>query len=88
MSSDTRPKVYLVEGQMMLSHDKFPEWHKFKVFVRSVKERDALERVYSELGSRHKLKRYHIRILSVKEIPLEQVTDAHILSLAEATRVK
>lgn len=88
MNSDVRPKVYLIEGQMMLSHDKFPEWRKFRVFVRAVKEKDALEKVYSELGSRHKLKRYHIKVLSVKEVPLEQVTDAHILSLAEATRVK
>ncbi len=79
-------KTYLVRGRMLLSHDKFPEWRKFQVYVRAVKPEHALEKVYSELGSRHKLKRYHIKIDEVKEVPLEEVEDLHILQLAGLTK--
>lgn len=76
-------KVFRVSGKMLLSHDKFPEWRKFSVHVRALKPEHAIEKVYSDLGSRHKLKRYHIRIEKVEEIPLEEVEDLNILRLAE-----
>ncbi|MFP3171552.1 MAG: 50S ribosomal protein L18Ae [Acidilobus sp.] len=88
MSEAAKVKVFVVEGRMLLSHDKFPEWHNFKVFVTALKEKDALEKVYSDLGSRHKLKRYHIKVQNVREASLDEVTDAHILSILGATRVK
>jgi len=78
-------KTYLVEGEMLISHDKFPEWRKFRVYARGLKPEHALEKVYSELGSRHKLKRYHIRIKEVREVPLEEVDDLHIIQLAQLT---
>ena len=79
-------KVYLVEGRMLLAHDRFPEWRKFEIYVRGLKPEHALEKVYSELGSRHKLKRYHIKIEEVREVPLEEVEDLHILQLAQLTK--
>jgi len=79
-------KTFLVKGRMLISHDRFPEWRKFEIYVRGVKPEDAVEKIYSELGSRHKLKRYHIRIDEVREVPLEEVEDLHILQLAELTR--
>lgn len=79
-------KVYLVKGRMLLSHDKFPEWRKFAIYVRAVKPEHAVERVYSELGSRHKLRRRHIRIEHVKEVPLEEVDDLHVQRLARLDR--
>lgn len=79
-------KVYRVTGEMMLSHDKFPEWRKFTVYVRAIKPEHAVEKVYSDLGSRHKLRRYHIRIRSVDEVPLEEVDDLQIHRLAALTR--
>jgi large subunit ribosomal protein LX len=53
-----------------------------------LKPRDALERVYSELGSRHKLKRRHIRVASVREVPLEEVDDMRVLKLAGLNRIE
>jgi large subunit ribosomal protein LX len=79
-------KIFQVNGEMMLSHDKFPEWRKFSVYVRALKKEHAIEKVYSELGSRHKLKRYHIKIKEVKEVPLEEVEDLNIIRLAELTK--
>jgi len=39
------------------------------------KPEHAKERVYAELGSRHRVKRYHVKIISVKEIPVEEITN-------------
>ncbi|MGC8573086.1 MAG: 50S ribosomal protein L18Ae [Caldisphaera sp.] len=80
-------KVYLVKGKMMVAHDKFPTWSKFEIYVRGMKKEHAIERVYSELGSRHKMKREHIKIESVEEIPLEYVSDPSLLKLLEINGV-
>jgi len=76
-------KTYRIRGRMLLSHDRFPEWRSFTIYVRALKPEHALERVYSELGSRHKLKRYHIKIEEVKEVPLEEVEDLNVIRLAQ-----
>ncbi|MEM0497664.1 MAG: 50S ribosomal protein L18Ae [Acidilobaceae archaeon] len=80
-------KTYLVEGQMLISHDKSPEWRKFRLYVRAVKPESAIEKVYSQLGSRHKLKRSHIKIISIREVELDEVEDLRILKLANLDKV-
>ncbi|WFO75843.1 50S ribosomal protein L18a [Desulfurococcaceae archaeon MEX13E-LK6-19] len=79
-------KIYRIEGYMLISHDRNPTWQKFVKEVTAVKESDALEKVYSELGSNHKLRRRHIRITSVKEITPDEVTDPAILQILKLTR--
>lgn len=74
-------KVYRIIGKMLLSHDHFPEERIFRMEIPAVSEKDALERVYSELGSRHKLKRSHIKIIEIKEIPPEQVLSPYVKKL-------
>jgi len=54
--------------------------------VRALKPEHAIEKVYSDLGSRHKLKRYHIRIENIEEVPLEEVEDLNIIRLAQLER--
>ncbi len=44
------------------------QWQKFKKVVEAHNERFALEKVYSLLGSNHKVKRHLIRIESVKVV--------------------
>ena len=80
-------KIFKISGKMLLSHDRFPEWRKFSVYVRALKKEHALERVYSELGSRHKLKRYHIKIEEVREVPLEEVEDLNIIRLSKLEKL-
>ncbi len=79
-------KTFKVSGKMLLSHDKFPEWRKFTIYVRALKKEHAIEKVLSELGSRHKLKRYHIKIEEAVEVPLEEVEDLSIIRLAQLTK--
>jgi len=57
-------KVYRVIG---LKRDLF-EWTEFKKYVVARSEADARERVYSLMGSNHKLKRNLIRIREVVEV--------------------
>jgi large subunit ribosomal protein LX len=45
----------------------------FKKEVIAVKQEHAIEKVYSELGSKHRAKRFQIKILSVEEIKLEEI---------------
>ncbi|NPA04589.1 MAG: 50S ribosomal protein L18a [Crenarchaeota archaeon] len=79
-------RFYRVKGRMLLRHYKNPEWRKFTIDVRAVKPEHAVEKVLSELGSRHKVKRYHIVIESVEPISPEELEDMNLLRLAELKR--
>jgi len=79
-------KIYRVSGKMLIRHDRLPTWQKFSIEVRALKPEDAIEKVLSELGSRHKLRRRHIRIEEVKEISLEEVTNPQVRALAKLER--
>ncbi|ALL00515.1 50S ribosomal protein L18Ae [Pyrodictium delaneyi] len=79
-------KFYLVEGKMLIRPHKMPEWWKFRKYVRALKPEHAVEKVLSELGSNHKIKRYHIKIERVVEVPAEEVPDRSLVALASLTR--
>ena len=40
----------------------------FRKEVRALKPEDAVEKIYMELGSKHRVKRFQIRIVGVEEI--------------------
>jgi large subunit ribosomal protein LX len=45
-------------------------------FVRELlaeKSEHAVERVYCEIGSRHRVRRFHIKIISSEEISVDQI---------------
>ncbi len=71
-------KNYRIEGEMLIGG----EWQKFVFETRALKPEHALERMYSELGSRHKLKRAHIRVKSIQEIPPDELRNPYIRSIA------
>lgn len=71
-------KIFRVTGKI----DK-PNWKtSFSKEVRALKPEHAVERIYKELGSKHRAKRFQIKILKVEEISLEEVTDLTIKKLA------
>ncbi len=45
----------------------------FKKEVIATKSEHALEKVYAELGSRHRVKRFHIKIIRVEEVPPDKI---------------
>ncbi|HIQ03952.1 MAG TPA: 50S ribosomal protein L18a [Desulfurococcales archaeon] len=83
----TEVKVFRVIGEMLISHDKLPRWQKFVKDVRATKPSEAIELVYSLLGSNHKVKRRHIKIHEVKEIPVEETKSLQILALHKLDRI-
>ena len=56
-------KKYRIQGEIMKKH--FFEALTFNKLVSAAKEKHAIERIYAELGSRHRAKRYEIKIQSV-----------------------
>lgn len=47
----------------------------FKKELRAMKQEDALERLYKEIGSKHRAKRFQIKIVKIEEIKPEEVKD-------------
>ena len=63
-------KTFRVQGEIMKKH--FFEPLTFNILVAATKEDHALERIYTELGSRHRAKRHEISITSVSEEEQEE----------------
>ena len=63
-------KVFRVKGEIMKK--QFFEPLTFNKLVSATKEEHAVEKVYSEMGSRHRAKRNQISISSVEEEQLEE----------------
>jgi len=53
----------------------------FQKEIRALKPEEAVERVYKEIGSKHKAKRVQIKVLMVEEISFEEVTDPTVKKL-------
>ncbi|MCC6058289.1 MAG: 50S ribosomal protein L18a [Desulfurococcaceae archaeon] len=68
-------KVYRITGFMLIGQDKYPQWAKFVKEIRALKPEHAIERLYSELGSKHKVKRANIKIVDIVEIKPEEAED-------------
>lgn len=70
-------KVFRVTGEIKKPNLKTS----FEKEVIAVKSEHAVEKVYAELGSRHRAKRFHIKIVSVEEVPLEKIANPLIRKL-------
>jgi large subunit ribosomal protein LX len=62
-------KVFRIKGEIQKPN---LETSFVKEFV-AVKPEHTIEKVYAELGSRHRAKRFQIKILSVEEIKPEEI---------------
>ena len=78
-------KVYRVAGYMYLYRSG--ERRKFVIEVPAIRPEHAVERVLSELGSRHKLSRAHIKLVEVVEIPENEVSTPHVAELLRLERL-
>jgi large subunit ribosomal protein LX len=58
-------KVFRVTGRITKPNFRT----KFQREVRAVKAEDAVEEILKNLGSKHKVKRFYIKIEEVEEIP-------------------
>ena len=65
-------KVFKVTGEILKPNLKTS----FKKEIVADKSEHAVEKVYAELGSKHRVKRHHIKITSVEEIPSGQTDNS------------
>lgn len=64
-------KAFVVRGTFRMARD----WTRFAKEVAADTPEAAIERVLSDLGSKHGVKRYLVQVKDVIPIPLEQVQD-------------
>lgn len=62
-------KVFRVTGEILKPNLKTA----FKKEIVAEKPEHAVEKVYAEIGSKHRVKRCHIRISSTEEVPPDQI---------------
>jgi len=66
-------KVFRISGE--IRKPQLLEPMRFSVEIPALNAQQALERVYSEMGSRHRAKRFQIKILRVEELKPEEIRD-------------
>jgi large subunit ribosomal protein LX len=79
-------KIFRVSGQIAK-----PNWKtNFQKEIRALKAEEAKEVIYAELGSRHRAKRFQIKIVTVEEVKPEDIQDPMLrkMVLGEARSVK
>jgi len=64
-------KVFRVTGEIFKPNLKTT----FAKEVIADKNEHAVERVYTEIGSRHRVKRHHMKIIKVEEVPPEEIVN-------------
>ena len=62
-------KVFKVTGEILKPNLKTS----FRKEIVAEKAEHAVEKVYAELGSKHRVKRHHIRIVNVEEVPQDKI---------------
>jgi large subunit ribosomal protein LX len=70
-------KVFRVVGKITKPNYKTD----FRKEIRALKPEDAVEKVYKEIGSKHRAKRVYIKVLKVEEIGVDEVTDLAVKKL-------
>ena len=75
-------KIFRINGEISR-----PDYQtSFTKEVRAMKPEDAIEKVYTEIGSQHRVKRVHLKILSIQEIQLDEVKNIIVRKLSENGR--
>lgn len=64
-------KIFRISGKILKPNLETS----FEKEAIALKPEHAVEKIYAELGSKHRVKRHHIKILRVEEIKPEEVKD-------------
>lgn len=70
-------KVFRVTGEILKPNLKTS----FSKEIMAEKPEHAKEKVYCELGSKHRVKRFHIKITSVEEVSPENIENSLLKKL-------
>ena len=72
-------KVFRVVGRIIKPNYQTS----FRKEFRAMKAEEAVERVYKEIGSKHRTKRFQIKILSVEEVSTEEIESPLMRKITE-----
>jgi len=75
-------KIFRVQGEIRKPNFKTS----FIKEIRALKTEDAVDRVYKDVGSKHRAKRFQIKILKVEQISPEEATDPIVKKLTLGER--
>ncbi|MFP3872029.1 MAG: 50S ribosomal protein L18Ae [Candidatus Aenigmatarchaeota archaeon] len=75
-------KIYRVKGKFRMGRRK-GDWQRFSKEVISDSEEEAIEIIFSLLGSKHRVKRTNIKLYEIGEVDEEEVEDHLIKSKLE-----
>jgi len=59
-------RVFQIKGDLRKGGENLP----FHKEVRAVKKEDAIQHLYAEMGSKHKARRFEIKINSIEEVSI------------------
>jgi len=76
--SEVKVKTFRVTGKIVKPNLQTT----FRKEVRALKPEGAMEIIYKEIGSKHRAKRFQIRITNVEEIKPEEIENSAIKKLA------
>jgi large subunit ribosomal protein LX len=71
-------KIFRVSGKIT----KVGLRTKFQKEVRALKPEDAVEKIYKEMGSKHRIKRFEIKNINIEEISVEDAKNPVIKKLS------
>ncbi|MFX1285385.1 MAG: 50S ribosomal protein L18Ae [Promethearchaeota archaeon] len=77
MKSDISVKIFRISGFFKQRRETTP----FSKELCAITEEQAKDKLFSEFGSRNRLKRRQIRIISIDEISPKEITDPFIQKL-------
>ncbi|HYB92793.1 MAG TPA: 50S ribosomal protein L18Ae [archaeon] len=75
-------KIFRIKGEITEPKMRMT----FTKELMATKPEDVAEKIYAEIGSRHKIKRHFIQISEIKEIKPEEVEDVTIRKLFGARK--
>ena len=71
-------KIFRVKGEIRKANYQTS----FQKEVRGLHPKDVLEKIYTEFGSRHRVKRNQIQIIQIEEITLDEIEDPVVKKLS------
>jgi large subunit ribosomal protein LX len=72
-----KTKIFRIQGKFMMGNKYKP----FTKELKAINEEDIQEKIYSDFGSRHGIKRNKIIIEDIKEISKDEVQDPIVKAL-------
>lgn len=72
-----KTKIYRVQGKFKMGDTTQP----FTKELKAVKEEDIYSKIYSEFGSKHRIKKEKINITNIEEISSDDLVDPLIKEL-------